>query len=239
MKAIDKFHELETGVLGIVRASDIYARLTMCKIRNENPDIKSIMSLMSSKKISGLNLVGSAYTKEELDLLKNENFFTPIGQQIIVASHTALETYLILKFKEYYRYIFSTSDKLLIEESLKLINSKLRGLDDFKEAYKKYLKIHIPSFEIDYYSSQDCNFEPKNTWNAMMLLYQTRNNIVHKGTSVDYEITSLMDSWYPFEFITRWVSLFDTNFDYFVYEKRETKLYIEYKNRAIKSKVLK
>ena len=81
--------------------------------------------------------VKEAYTKEELSTLKNEGYFTEIGQQIIVASHTALEIYLILKFKEYYRYSFSSSDPVLVEESLNQFS--FRSLKDFNELYKKFV----------------------------------------------------------------------------------------------------
>ena len=231
MKAIDKFSELEHGILGIIRAADLYALHTMAKLRNTEPDSQSINFIMNGEKISGFNLVGNAYTKEELLTLQNEGYFTEIGQQIIVASHTALEIYLILKFKEYYSYSFSKSDAALVEESLNQFS--FRSLKDFKELYKKFFNIHLPSFEIDYHSSHGCNFQPKNSWEALKLIYGARNNIVHKGSSINYKVTSLMDSWYPFEFIRRWVTLFDTNFDLLIYKKTTTRLCSEHKQRAI------
>jgi hypothetical protein len=231
MKAIEKFAELEHGILGIIKAADLYALHTMAQLRNTEPDSQSINFIMNGTKISGFNVVGSAYTKEELSVLKDKGYFTEIGQQIIVASHTALEIYLILKFKEYYRHAFSDSDRKLIEESLNQFN--FRSLKDFKELYKNFFSIHLPSFEIDYHSSHGCNFQPKNSWEALKLIYGSRNNIVHKGSSVNYQVSSLMDSWYPFEFVRSWVNLFDTNFDLLIYKKTETRLYSEHKQRAI------
>ncbi|HFD32188.1 MAG TPA: hypothetical protein ENJ28_05710 [Gammaproteobacteria bacterium] len=228
--AIEKFHELEQGVLGIVRASDVYALHIMAKIRNTEPDMAGISSILSGTKISGLNLAGNIYTKSELALLEKEGHFTNIGQQIIVATHTALESYLILKFREYYRCLVSSSDVTLIEESLKHIS--FRSLEDFKKLYKKFFKIHIPSFEIDYHSSDGCNFQPKNSWEALELIYKARNDIVHKGGSVEYKVASLMDSWYPFEFVRNWVASFDVNFDSYIYHNKETKLIREHKERA-------
>ena len=233
MKAIDKFHDLEKGILGIIRAADVYAYHAIAKIRNEEIDMQSINFIMSGTKISGFNIVGDTYKKDEFEILKNEEYFTAIGQQIIVASHTALETYLILKFKEYYKYIFSKSDSLLVEESLKKIN--YRNLKDFKEIYKTFLNIHIPSFEIDYHSSNDCSFKPINTWEALTLIYATRNDIVHKGISINYDVSTLMDSWYPFDFVRRWVTLFDANFDSFIYLQKETRSCREHKQRAVKN----
>jgi hypothetical protein len=227
---IKNFHELEQGVLGIVRASDVYALHIMAKIRNTEPDIDGISSILSGTKISGLNLAGNIYTKSELALLEKEGHFREIGQQIIVATHTALESYLILKFREYYRYLVSSSDATLIEESLRHIS--LRSLEDFKRSYKNFFKIHIPSFDIVYHSSDGCNFQPKNSWEALRLIYKVRNDIVHKGGSAEYKVTSLMDSWYPFEFVRNWVAIFDVNFDAYIYDNQETKLFREHKERA-------
>jgi hypothetical protein len=228
--AIEKFHELEQGVLGIVRASDVYALHVMAKIRNTDPDMDGINSILSGKKISGLNLAGNIYTKSELALLEKEGHFKEIGQQIIVATHTALESYLILKFREYYRHLSSSSDATLVEESL--IRISFKSLEDFKKLYKIFFKIHIPSFDIDYHSSDGCNFQPKNSWEALELIYKVRNDIVHKGVSVEYKVASLMDSWYPFEFVRNWVASFDVNFDSYLYHKKETKLFREHKERA-------
>ncbi len=229
-KAIEKFRELEQGVLGIVRAADVYALHVMAKIRNEEPPLETIASIMDNNKISGLNLIGSLYKKKEFEMLEKEGHFTEIGQQIIVASHTALESYLILKFREYYRYLVSSSNDQIIEETFKKIN--FRSLDDFKNLYKKFFNIHLPSFEIDFHTSEGCNFFAKNCWAALQLLYTIRNDIVHKGSPANYKVLTLMDSWYPFEFVREWVRLFDENFNCFIYEKKETNLYREYKKRA-------
>ncbi len=231
IRAIDKFHELDRGVLGVVRAADVYALHVMAKIRNQDIDMDVIDSILSGNKISGLNLVGSAYTKNELKQLEEEGHFIEIGQQIIVAAHTALESYLILKFREYYRHLTLGSNEEIVEETLSRLN--FRCLNDFKDAYKKFFKIHIPSFDVGYHSSDRCNFEPENSWEALILIYNVRNDIVHKGVSIDYKVSSLMDSWYPFEFVRNWVSGFDANFDSYIYHNTETKLYREHKERAI------
>lgn len=236
MKAIEKFHELEQGVLGIVKAADIYAVHTMANIRNEAPNMDVITSILLDNKISGLNLSNLSYKKVEIELLGAEGNFTAIGQQIIVAAHTALESYLILKFREYYRFLCSDLDEKLVEATLKLFN--FRCLDDFKEAYKKFLGIHLPSFDVRYYSSDDCSFQPSDSWQALNLIYEARNNIVHKGKSIGYQVSTLMDSWYPFEFVRTWVSLFDVNFDFYIFQKKETSLYREHKDRANSAGVL-
>ncbi|MBT6045700.1 MAG: hypothetical protein HOG49_02655 [Candidatus Scalindua sp.] len=231
IRAIDKFHELDKGVMGVVRAADVYALHVIAKIRNQKIDMDVINSILSENKISGLNLVSYAYTKNELKQLEEKGHFTEIGQQIIVATHTALESYLILKFREYYRHLTLGNNEGIVEETLSRLN--FRCLNDFKDAYKKFFKIHIPSFDVSYPSSDGCNFEPENSWEALILIYKARNDIVHKGVSLDYKVSTLMDSWYPFDFVRRWVSGFDANFDSHIYQNRETRLYREYKERAI------
>lgn len=233
IKAIDKFHKLEQGILGIVRAADVYALHTMAKIRNEEPDMDAIKSIMSGRKISGLNIFGEQYKKNELELLERDGHFAEIGQQIIVTTHTALESYLALKFREYYKFLSSGCSELPVDETLKQFN--FRGLEDFKKAYKKFFGIHIPSFDIDYHTSDGCSFQPKDSWEALELIHRARNDIVHKGTPLNYQVSTLMDSWYPFEFARDWVSLFDVNFDSFIYQKIETRLYCEHKKRANKT----
>jgi hypothetical protein len=234
-RAIDRFRELEQGVLGIVRAADIYALHVMAKIRRQDLDSEAVNSILSGKKISGFNLAGSLYTKHELALLEEEGHFREIGQQIIVAAHTALESYLILKFREYYRHLSISVSKEIVEETLARIN--FRCLDDFKNAYKSFFKIHLPSFDVQFYTSSGCNFCPTNSWQALNLVYQARNDIVHKGESTRYKVASLMDSWYPFEFVRIWVAAFDVNFDSYIYDNKETKLYREHMQRAISSGV--
>jgi len=236
LKAIDKFYKLDEGVLGIVRAADVYAIHVMAKIRKTEPNMDSIQEILSGKKMSGFNLIGTTYKENELELLEKEGHFKEIGQQIIVAAHTALESYLILKFREYYSFLSSHCEESFIEETLKKF--KFRSLDDFKKAYHKFFGIHIPSFDFVYSGTDGCNFVAKDSWEALNLIYDARNDIVHKGESMNYKVATLMDSWYPFEFVRNWVPLFDANFNMFIYEKKESKLYKEYKVRAIKYGVL-
>jgi len=236
IKAIEEFNKLRRGVLGIVKAADVYALHLIASIRKEEPDIEGINSIITKGKVSVLNITSQMYSKSELEILENEGHFTEIGQQIIVATHTALESYLNLKFQEYYRFLSFDSKESLVEETLNRI--RFRSLKDISKAYFKFFGIHIPSIDINYYGANDCNFKPINSWEALRLISDTRNDIVHKGCSSDYKITTLMDSWYPFEFVMRWVDQFNLNFDYFIYEGKETKYYSNHKEKSIKAGVL-
>jgi hypothetical protein len=228
-EAFQQYEELERGIEKIITAADIYAIHIMSKVREEEPPFDIINDIMSNNKLSGFSVIGNSYTKNELKLLEDKSYFREIGQQIIVATHTAFEAYLDLKFKEYYRYLLTNHNFYtnFIEKSLKKLNN--RCLDDFKKNYNDLLEIHLPSFDIDViYTTDGCSFMINNSWDAICLIDKTRNDIVHKGKSVNYKISTLMDSWYVFDFIRRWVLLFDANFDSFIYDKRKTELYKKY-----------
>lgn len=229
IKAIDRFQELETGIRALVRAADIYALHVMSKIRSQAVNLKEIEAILTDNKMSYLNLVGNVYTKKELKLIESEGHFKEIGQQIIVATHTALESYLNLKFKEYYQFIMSGSDKEILEKTIN--EFRFSRISDYTKKYNEYFSIYLPAFEIDFHSSKGCNFSPKDCWTAINLIDQSRHDIVHKGFLVNYKITSLMDSWYPFEFVQRWVYSFDITFDKYIYENKRSSLYLDYRER--------
>lgn len=231
--AIAKFEELESGILNIIRAADIYAVHVMAQIRGEKVDLDLVATLLNGNKITGFNLFGGTYSEDELELLEREKNFLGIAQQIVVATHTALEAYLILKFKEYYAHIASCVEERVVSNTIKRFS--FRGTSDLKTNYKEILGIHLPSFEVDFHSSKGCSFQPLTSWDAIQLIYDARNDIVHKGRSVKYKATTLMDSWYPFEFVRNWVGLFDANFDRLIYEGGDSKLLKEYRERVANS----
>lgn len=226
IKAIERFRELELGIKTIIRATDVYAIHVMSRLRNQDVDMVGINAILSGKKMSGFNLLGETYSKDEKAYLEAQGHFKAIGQQIIVATHTALESYLILKFKEYYRFKMNGGDPKILEKTEN--DFKFGCLDDFKRQYKKYFSIHLPLFEIEFFTSNGCNFKPKKSWDAIQLIDRSRHEIVHKGFLDSYKVSTLMDSWYPFEFVQGWVLSFDAVFDSYVYKGQKTPLYVEY-----------
>ena len=229
--ALETFNRLEEGILRIVRAADLYAVHIIHEImKGESIPTGLVDAILKDKKISGFNVLGISYTQQELQQLVDDRHFREIAQQILVATHTALETYLVSKFEEYYRFRLAGVDESNIRQSLARFN--FRGLEDIKTNYLDLIGIHLPSFEIDYPTTDGCNFQPMSCWAALQLIYRARNEIVHRGESVIYPLSTLMDSWYPFEFSRRWVALFDGNFNSYLYEGRETRLIREYRERA-------
>jgi hypothetical protein len=229
-KAIDLFNQLEKGVSKIIKAADLYALYTMANIRNEEPPKDAIEAIIKSNNVSGWNMMGELYKVNEMNFLEQEKHFEPIGQQILMATYTVLEIYLIEKFREYYMYMLNDKDKGFVESIYKKLS--FRSIDEIKDNYYNILKIHLPSFEIEYFSSEKSNFQPNTSWDAIKLIAKARNDIAHIGKAKSYKIITPMDSWYPFEFVCRWVSFFDTNFNFLVYEKIQTSLVKDYNKRV-------
>jgi len=223
------FDGLEKGILNIIKAADLFTIHLLANNRNEEPSCEVIQAILTGPAISGFSLLGESYNKEEINMFENREHVRRIGEQIILATYTAVEVYLIAKFKEYYTYFLKDIPSGLAQNSIKRFS--FRSLEEIKNHFFDVLDIHLPSFEVEYYTNTKSQFQPKDSWTALVLLAKTRNEIAHTGQSTNYKIITLMDSWYPFDFARRWVSLFDANFDFFVYQQRETELIKEYKQR--------
>lgn len=222
-KAIEIFNELEKGILELCKAADVYAIYLMAELRRNEPDTKIINQILFGNAVSFFNLVGEAYSNDEIKLLQGNKKFRRVGKQILLSSYTALEMYLVEKFKEYYRYLCKNTPQSIVEQTLKRFF--FRSLEEIKRHYDEVLDIHLPSVEMSYIVTADkSNFEPKNCWDAICMLAKERNNIAHTGKTGDYQIATLLDSWYPFEFVRRWVVCFNANFDMLIYENRKTGL---------------
>lgn len=239
LKAIEVFSEQEKGLLNIIKAADVYALHVLANIRNQEPEKDVINEIIKSNKISGLNLFGWVYKGEEIKILEKNKHLQQIGQQILLATYTAFEIYLIEKFKEYYKYLSEHKDDDFIDRTIKRFS--FRSLDEIKNNYFDLLRIHLPSYDVDYESDDSSTFQPKTSWEAIKLISLARNEIAHNGYSESYKIITLMDSWYPFDFVRRWVDSFNANFDTLIYEKWETsriKEYLEELNNISKNESL-
>lgn len=69
-----------------------------------------------------------------------------------------------------------------------------------------------------------------------MTIDAARHEIVHGGVSTRYQMDTIMDSWYPFEFVRRWVQLFDFNVDAYIYTGKEYPL-VKKHNRLAEPKI--
>jgi hypothetical protein len=226
------FEENVRGIRNIIKAADIYALHIIADYRNTEIDNKQIKAILSSDAVSILNFDGNFYTNHEISELERIGHIKNVGQQIVLATYTALEFYLIEKFKEYYRYFFQSIDRELVINSLKRYS--FRNLDEINKHYFEMLKIHLPSYDIKYFSSVKCNWQPKDSWAGIKTLEEARHQIAHTGKTEKYKIVTLMDSWYPFEFVCNWVRSFDVDFDNLIYRGNESAAIKEYKGRMVK-----
>lgn len=215
------------GILKIIKAADIYALHIIAACRNNEVDKNLINKIIKSDAISPLVFDSLSYRDNEIAALKKVGHLKDIGQQIVLATYTALEVYLIEKFKEYYKHSLRDKDSDFIQTLIKRFS--FRNIEEIKRHYSKILKIHLPSFEIKCYTTEKCNWCPESTWEAILLIEKTRNQIAHSGQSIDYKIVTLMDAWYPFEFVQDWVRSFDVNFDLLIYKGKENAAIREYK----------
>ncbi|HWR58686.1 MAG TPA: hypothetical protein VN328_07350 [Thermodesulfovibrionales bacterium] len=225
------------GILNIIKAADIYAQHIIASYRNTGTEKNLIEKILKCNAVSRLAFDGWSYRKDELVVLEEKGHMRDIGQQIVVATYTALEVYLIEKYKEYYRYILKDKDADFVENSLKRFS--FRNVEEIKKHYSDVLKIHLPSFNTEYFTTEKCNWRPKDCWEAILLLEKVRNQIAHTGRSIDYKIITLMDSWYPFDFVCEWVRTFDVEVDHMIYRGKESAIIKEYKDRLAKQSTKK
>lgn len=233
VKAIELFGDLEKGILHILQAADLYAIHLLSNSRKEEPDQKLIQCILAGRQISTVTVLGVPYTKKERKELEESGVLQDIGNQIVLATYTALEFYLTNKFKEYFRFRVGDADGEMVEKVLGKF--WFQSLKRIKALYKDLLGINLPCFEIDmYFIGASSSFRPISTWEGITTIERARHEIAHEGRAKDYKVRILPDAWEPFDFVRRWVDQFDMKFDCLVYEGRSTHLIKEYQKRIAK-----
>lgn len=231
MRAIRLFEEHEKSILQTIKAADLYALHLLAIDRDEQPDRRLIREIITENKVSSLTVLGVGYKKSDKQQLEESGKLRSIGNLILLAAYTALEDYLINKFKEYVRLDLKGQKSEMVLDHL-----PYGGLSHIKELYKNILDIHLQKFEMNKddksFLDDKSPFYRKQTWDGIELIRQARNDIAHKGKTDKYVINMLSHAWDPFEFIRRWVSLFDAHFDLLIYEGRPTARIEEYKKRV-------
>ncbi len=222
MKAKDYFDNQVKGILSQIQVLDIYFLNLINIIRKQPAESGAIKNIIDASLISGYNLLETLYTQEEFEYFEKNEKIKYAGQHILYSIYTAIENYFIEKFREYFIYKLANTDNKLTERILK--NISFRSLKEIKNNYSDYLDIHLPFFDVDYLTQAKCNFHPKNSWEGLLLLSDIRNDVAHNGMTDKYKISTLMDCWYPFEFVRNYIMYFDTSFDELFYQGRKTRL---------------
>lgn len=230
MKAIEIFEIDRKRILTQLQVLDIYFLCLLADIRKQPIPSENIASVLNSPVLSAFNMFEQFYKEDEFEYLRQNEKVRYAGQQIILATYTAIENYLSVKFKEYFIYKLKDIDSLLIEKFLKNITP--RSLKDIKDNFREYLNIHLPCFDVDYFTQPKCNFHPRDSWNGLLLISDIRNEVAHNGVTEKYIITTLMDCYYPFEFVQNYVQYFEANFDDYFYNGRKTKLIRLYEDKV-------
>ncbi len=210
-KAIEIFASLEFGILNLVKAADLLTIHLISNHRHTELPQDIIQSILNGPNVSGFAVWGGTYKPDEIAMLEQSGHVRQVGEQIVLATYTALEVYLIQKFKEYYAHVLRDKTSDLVQNMLKRFS--FRSLDEIKQHYSEILEIHLPSFDVEYFSDELSHFQEKDSWSAIILLSKARNEIAHFGVSTSYRVVSPMDPWYPFDFARRWVYQFNDNFD--------------------------
>jgi len=220
MKAITIFESQVQGILQTFKAADLYAIHLTSYHRGEECCNKQLISdIIEKDAVSGLTILSMFYTAAEKKAFQEKGHLVNIGNLIVLATYTALEIYLINKFKEYFSFRVAGASKINV--SAVLDNLPHRSMDNIVELYKDILDIHLPEFEMDRIPvDPHSSFKPKSTWLGIKTIEKARHEIAHNGKSKNYKICLLPDVWDPFNFVRRWVMLFDANFDTLIYESR-------------------
>lgn len=231
--AFEAFVKQEAGLQRLLTAADLYTIHIMAGLRKTPVDEAQVRAVLINKHMSGFAVFGDAYDATERALLAERGQLRSIGQQVLVATYTMVESYLTNKFPEYLRFRLGDEHKRLarpIETSF----ARARSLKDVSAAYDAYLDIGLPHFDVEQIvTTNDCSFSAACAWEGLLKLSDARNEIVHTGEARTLPVRTLTDARYPFEFARDWVECVDCNFDYLVYEGFRTNLIIQYEGRRL------
>ncbi len=230
MKAKEIFENQSKGILSQIQVLDIYFLNLLAIVREQELPKENITDIINAPLISGFNKFEILYKQEDFDYLRKNERVKYAGQQILLSTYTAMENYFIGKFREYFHHKLRNNDPSFTERLLKNISP--RSLKDIKDNYSEYLNIHLPCFDVDYFTQSKCSFHPKDSWEGILLISNIRNDVAHKGSTEKYKITTLMDCWYPFEFVQNYVQHFEANFDDYFYNGRKTRLIKLYEEKV-------
>lgn len=220
MVAIEAFRKQEENILHLLRAADVYTQHVIADMRQKPVDQELISKIVKNGYLSTLNYSWRFFLSQgEYDQLREEGQTKKICEEIVLSVYTAVEQYLISKFKDYLKYSLSTQPDRIFTAVDKGVS--FRCLDQIKKNYKDYFDIHLPSFEPEQGGFEESWFQPTSSWEGIKMLSKARNEIAHEGTSKSYDIFYLIDAYAPLHFTTRWISLFDVNFDSMIYENRK------------------
>lgn len=220
MIAIEAFRKQEENILHLLRAADVYTQHVIANMRQKPVNQELISKIVNNGCLSTMNYSWRFFLSQcEYDQLREEGQTKKICEEIVLSIYTAVEQYLISKFKEYLKHSLSIQPDRIFTAVDKRVST--RSLGQIKDNYKDYFGIDLPSFEPKQGGFEESWFQPTSSWEGVTMLSKARNEIAHEGTSKSYDIFYLIDAYAPLHFSTRWVSLFDANFDSMIHDKKK------------------
>lgn len=223
-KAHAAFERNTESIASLICGADVYCQHLLALSRSQQPDLALIEKIITEKSISILNYSWRfCMTRQEYDEFDNAGHLRRMCEHIVFASYVALESYLISKFDEYFDHVFSGVGNE--QRSYLLKRLSFRNLDEIKQQYSKLLNIRIATFEPNPGVFEEAEwFQPNSSWEGLKILEKVRNELAHNGEVCSYNIFVLVDAWSAFDFVRRWVDLFEANFNVFIFDGKRTKL---------------
>ena len=102
MSAIEAFNKQEENIGHLLRAADVYTQHVIASLRNSSVNNELISKIVNEGELSTLNYSWRFFLSEqEYEKLRKEGQTRKICEEIVLSVYTAIERYLIDKFKEY------------------------------------------------------------------------------------------------------------------------------------------
>jgi hypothetical protein len=189
--------------------------------RGEIADLNLIKRIIKEKEVS-LHAHSWQWTmrEEDRDEFDKDGHLRSICEHIVFASYVAIEAYLIEKFKEYFNYIYKAPDQRRQEFLMKRFS--FRSLDEINKHYSRFLGIGLAQFnhpQVSTYAEAEW-FDPSTCWEGLLKLEDCRHQLAHLGRMDSINLVVLVDAMSVYQFCRYYVSLFDANYDDFIYNGR-------------------
>ncbi len=219
MSAIGTFKTQESNIRYLLQAADVYTQHLISGMRQQPADQIAISKIIGENCMSVMNFTRRlVITDSEHEQLRSNGQTKKICEEIVMSVYTAVEQYLINKFKEHLHQLLSSQSSAMREAIDKRVS--FRSLDQIKENYREFFGVNVVSIAPNFICIEDCWFQPNSAWEGVVLLSKARNEIAHDGTSKSFNIFYLLDAFAPLNFASSWIHQFDFHFESFVLAQR-------------------
>lgn len=221
---LQSFDQACDSVLSLIRCADIYGLHAISLFRGEIADPNLIERIIKDKEVS-LHAHSWQWTMREEDReeFDKDGHLRSICEHIVFASYVAIEAYLIEKFKEYFNHMYKAPDQGRQELMVKRFS--FRSLDEINKHYSKFLGIGLAQFnhpQVSTYAEAEW-FVPSTCWEGLLKLEACRHQLAHLGRMDSGNLVVLVDAMSVYQFCRRYVSLFDANYNDFIYKGHKVK----------------